>query len=378
MRNTYNISFYCRESKADKFGLSPIEISIVINGKRCFIQLPRRENPEIFKKSIDSKRNNPIKEFLNVIRVQFNDIQLDMMKNGVVLTAENLREYYRNGGFKPYTLENLFNDFLSMHQKRIGTDLTPAAYQKYEYVRNLFFTQVPKNTEVRNITCSMIESFYIYLQQRYNTATSASHLTRLKTVIRYAMSDGYLHIDPFKNIKVKHYKKPIVYLTEDELDKIYNAKIENESLDNVRNAFILQSYCGLAYCDLNNLQISDIKIDADGNHYVTKQRQKTGTEFTTVILPRGVEILKQHNYKLRILSNQKYNEYLKQIAVIAGIEKHLTTHIARKTFCCMLLNRGVSINTVAKCAGHSDVKITKSYYATLQETTIIKEVTSVF
>ena len=81
---------------------------------------------------------------------------------------------------------------------------------------------------------------------------------------------------------------------------------------------------------------------------------------------------------MHILTNQKYNEYLKQVATLAGIETNLTTHVARKTFCCMLLNRGVSINTVAKCAGHQDIKVTKSYYATLKESTVIKEVTEAF
>lgn len=378
MRNTYNIQVYCRYSKMNKNGLAPLEISILINGKRCFIQLPRKEYPTQFKKAVESKRDNPIKEYIREIQNQFNNIQLDMMKNHIPLTAETLREYYRNGGYKPYTVEDLFNDFLTINRKRVGTDLTFPAYQKYEYVRDLFFSQIPSSTEVSSITCSMMEKFYVYLQSRYNTATSASHMTRLKTVITFAINDGKLQINPFRNIKVKHYHKKIEYLTEEELDKIYNAKIDNQSLSNVRDAFILQSYCGLAYCDLNNLQISDIKTDSEGNHYVTKQRQKTGTEFTTVILPRGVEVLKKHNYHLRILTNQKYNEYLKQIAVIAGIDKHLTTHIARKSFCCMLLNRGVSINTVAKCAGHQDIKITKAYYATLQESTVIKEVTSVF
>ena len=378
MRNTYNITFYCRESKKDKDGLAPIEVSIIINGKRCFIQLPRRESPIAYKKAIESKRNNEIKEFISEVRSQFNTIQLDMMKNHIPLTSDSLREYYRCGGYKPYTVQDLFDEFLALNRKRIGTDLTQAAYQKYEYVRDLFYSQVPSSTEVVNITCSMIDRFYIYLQSRYNVATSASHMTRLKTVITYAMNDGKLQINPFKNIKVKHYKKKIEFLTEEELDKIYDAEIENKSLSNVRDAFILQSYCGLAYCDLNNLQISDIKIDGEGNHYVTKQRQKTGTEFTTVILPRGVEVLKKHDYKLKILSNQKYNDYLKQVATICGIDKNLTTHIARKTFCCMLLNRGVSINTVAKCAGHSDIKITRSYYATLKESTVIKEVTAAF
>ena len=362
----------------NKNGLAPFEISILINGKRCFIQLPRKEYPAQFKKAVASKRDNPTKEYIREIQNQFNNIQLDMMKNHIPLTAETLREYYRNGGYKPYTVEDLFNDFLTINRKRVGTDLTFPAYQKYEYVRDLFFSQVPSSTEVSSITCSMMEKFYIYLQSRYNVATSASHMTRLKTVITFAINDGKLQINPFKNIKVKHHHKKIEYLTEEELDKIYNTKIDNQSLSNVRDAFILQSYCGLAYCDLNNLQISDIKTDSEGNHYVTKQRQKTGTEFTTVILPRGVEVLKKHDYHLRILTNQKYNEYLKQIAVIAGIKKNLTTHLARKSFCCMLLNRGVSINTVAKCAGHQDIKITKSYYATLQESTVIKEVTSVF
>ena len=376
--NTYNINFYCRNSKVTKKGLAPIEISILINSKRCFIQLPRKEYPDVFKKSVESKRNNPVKEYIDEVRSQFNKVQLDMMRNGIVLTADNLKDYFKTGGVKPYTVEDLFNDFLSLNKKRVGIDLTEGAYKRYEYVRNLFLKQVSPTLEVANITCSMIDEFYIYLQSRYNTATSASHITRLKTVITYAINDGRLQINPFKNVKVKHYKKKIEYLTEEELDKIYNLHIENKSLCNVRDAFIVQAYTGLAYIDLYNLHREDIKTDADGNYYITKSRQKTGTEFTTVVLNRGVEILKKHDFQLKVLTNQKYNDYLKQIAVYAGIDKTLTTHIARKSFCCMLLNRGVSINTVAKCAGHSDIKITKSYYATLQESTVIKEVTAVF
>lgn len=376
--NTYNLSFYNRNSKANKSGLAPIELSIIINGKRVFIQLPRKEYPETFKKSLESKRNNPVKEYLQEVRNQFNKIQLDMMRNNIPLTAENLKEYFKTGGVKPYTIEDLFNEFLALNKKRVGVDLSEGAYQKYEYVRNLFFSQVDKTAEVSSITCSMIDNFYVYLQSRYNTATSASHMTRLKTVIIYAMNDGRITINPFKNVKIKHHHKKIEFLTEDELDKIYNAEIENKSLANVRDAFIVQSYTGLAYCDLYNLKAEDIQVDEEGNHYINKQRQKTGTEFTTVVLDRGVEVLKKHNFKLHILTNQKYNDYLKQIAVIAGIDKKLTTHIARKSFCCMLLNRGVSINTVAKCAGHSDIRITKSYYATLQNSTVIKEVKAVF
>jgi integrase len=376
MRNTFNINYYCRQSKA-KNGLAPIEVSILIKGERCFIQLPRKESPEAFKKAMASKRSNEIKEYIDEVRNKFNKIELEMMRNGIDITATNLKNCWVNG-FKKYLIRDLFNEFLTMTHKRVGTNLTEAAYQKYEYVRNLFYTQVSPDIEVSNITCSMIENFYIYLQTKYNNATAASHMTRLKTIITFAMDDGRLAINPFKNIKVKHSYKKIEYLTEDELDKLYNLNINNKSLERVRDAFILQSYCGLAYCDLYNLKKDDIKIAEDGTHYISKQRQKTGSDFTTVILPRGVEVLQKYNYDLKILSNQKYNLLLKTVQGLADIDTKLTTHLARKTFCCLLLNRGVSINTVAKCAGHKDIKITRSYYATLQESTVISEVKQAF
>ena len=203
-------------------------------------------------------------------------------------------------------------------------------------------------------------------------------MTRLKTIIKYGMDDGKLKQNPFKNIRIKHHKKKIEYLTEEELNRIYDLQIDNKSLEDIRDAFCFQASTGLAYADLLNLKKEDIRITEDGTHYITKARKKTGTEYTTVILPMGVEVLKRHNYNLHIISNQKYNLFLKTLATLCNINKNLTTHLARKTFCCLLLNKGVSINTVAKCAGHQDIKITRSYYATLQESTVIKEVTLAF
>ena len=92
----------------------------------------------------------------------------------------------------------------------------------------------------------------------------------------------------------------------------------------------------------------------------------------------GVEVLKKYDYQLHIISNQKYNEALKHIQKLAGIETNLTTHLARKSFATLLLNRGVRLETVAKCLGHSDTKISSQYYCKLKEETAIKEVKEVF
>lgn len=378
-RITSSISFYCRSSKTDRNGYAPIELSIIINGKRTFVKLPRKEIPAHFKQQITSKRDNDIKQYLDQIRTQYNNYQTELLRNNLPITPQTLKECLKNGGIPTYTIETLFEEFLALQRKRIGKNLTEPAYNKYEYVRNIFYRHIDKKKEVTAITCSVIESFYIALQQKYNTATSASYMTRLKTIITYALNDGRLKINPFKNIKVKRYTKKIEFLTEEELQRINNLVIDNKSLADIRDAFIFQASSGLSYIDLLNLKPADIKIDpATDTHYITKTRHKTNTEYTTVILPMGVEILKKHNYNLHIITCQKYNLLLKTIQVLADIPKTLTTHIARKTFCCLLLNRGVNINTVAKCAGHSDIKITRSYYATLQESTVIKEVTAIF
>ena len=373
-RFTSSIAFYCRNCKKDKKGLSPIEASIIISGKRTFINLPRKERPEDFKRLTTRRQQAELKTYLEEIRTLFNRYQTELLQNSLPITPQTIKEAFRNGGVASYTIERLFNDFLTQQRRRIDHDLTYGAYQKYEYVRNLFYKCVDRNKEVSAITPSVIDDFYIYLQQRYNTATSASHMTRLKTIITYGMDDGHIKINPFKNVKVKHDRKKIEYLTEEELQRIYDLDIDNRSLEDVRDAFILQSATGLAYVDLLNLKREDIRIMEDGTHYITKTRHKTDSEYTTVVLPMGVEVLKRHNYELHVLTNQKYNLFLKNIQGLANINKTMTTHLARKTFCCLLLNRGVNINTVARCAGHQDIKITRSYYATLQESTVIKEV----
>ena len=362
----------------DKRGLAPIEASIIISGQRIFLNLPRKERPADFQQQTRSRRTNDIKDYLEEVRALFNRYQTELLQEGRSITPQALKDAFKHGGVQSYTIESLFNEFLAHTRKRIDHGLTIESYQKYEYVRNLFYTHIDKHKEAAAITPSVIDGFYVYLQGRYNVATAASHMTRLKTIITYGINDGHIKINPFKNIKIKHGKKKIEFLTEEELQRIYKLEIDNKSLADVRDAFILQASTGLAYIDLLNLRREDIQITPDGTHYITKARHKTNSEFTTVILPMGVEVLRKHNYQLRVLTNQKYNLFLKTIQALADIDKTLTTHIARKTFCCILLNRGVSINTVAKCAGHQDIKITRSYYATLQESTVIKEVTSVF
>lgn len=378
MRTTYSLSFYCRQSKADRKGLALIELSININGKRLFINLPRKEYPEVFKKSLESKRNNPVKEYLDEVRNKFNEIQLDMLRNGIPLSAESLREYFKTGGVKTYTLKDLVDEYLALLKKRVNVDLTDGAYKKYQNAFDCLLKYVPSNTEVQTLTPSLFESFLADCNIKYQKSTTSGIMTKIKTLIKYARDNGKIQINPLNGLKWSKGKKDIEYLTEDEIEKIYNLRLDNKSLSNVRDAFILQASTGLAYIDIYNLKKEDIRIDEDGTHYIVKNRHKTKTQYTTVILPKGVEVLKKNNYQLHIISNQKYNYMLKLIQDLAGVKTKMTTHLARKTFATYLLNHNVRLETVSKCLGHSSTAITQSAYGKLLNKTIIEEVKAVF
>lgn len=378
MRTTYSLQFYCRKSKASKNGYAPLELSLTINGKRVFIQLPRKEYPETFKKALESKRNNPIKEYVDEVRNQFNQVQLDLMRNNVPLSAESLKEYFRTGGIKTYTIEDAFTEYQEILRKRVGVTLTKGAYQKYVECFNIFFNFVDKTKELNTITPSVIEKFLIDCQSKYKESTTAGIMTKIKTVLIYCKDNNKLTINPFVNIKYSKGKKEIVYLTEEEVNKINDVELDNKSLSDVRDAFILQASTGLAYIDIFNLKKEDIQIAEDGTHYIVKNRHKTNVQFTTVILAKGVEVLKKHDYQLHIISNQKYNSYLKSIQTLTGITTNLTTHLARKTYATMLLNKGVRLEVVSRSLGHSSTAITQQAYATVLKNTVLEEVKAKF
>lgn len=377
-RTTHTLQFYCRSSKANKQGLSCIEASLIINGKRVFINLPRKEQPSVYKKAVDSKRQNEIKEYLDEVRRKFNTIELDMMRNNIALTAESVREYFKNGGVKSMTVGDLFDEYLSILKKRDGVDLTHAAYKKYQNAFDCFLKFCNRDTELISITPAIAEKFLVDCNTKYQASTTCGVMTKVKTAFSFAKDDNKIPVNPFNRLKYSRGTKDIVYLTEDEIKAIKSKEIGIDRLDKVRDIAVFQIASGLSYCDTTKLNKEDIHFSDDGTCYIYKKRQKTNVEYTSVVFPEGVEILKKYDYKLPTISNQKGNAYLKEIQTICNIDKSLHFHLFRKTYATRLLNKGVRLETVSRALGHSSVKITQSAYSKLLNTTVIDEIKAVF
>jgi integrase len=127
-----------------------------------------------------------------------------------------------------------------------------------------------------------------------------------------------------------------------------------------RDMFIFACYTGLAYSDL--IKVSRDDIFREGNDLcIVDKRQKTGTQYNIILLPKALEILERYNYNINLMTNQKCNDNLKLIAHMANIPINLTMHVGRHTFATWALSRGVSIETVSKMLAHSDVGTTERY-----------------
>jgi len=185
------------------------------------------------------------------------------------------------------------------------------------------------------------------------------------------LANDWLDKNPFANYKSKVREVERVYLTEAEIQLIIEKDFKTERLSLVRDIFLFSCFTGLAYIDVKNLIKSHVSFGIDGEKWIFTHRQKTEAASKIPILPVTQMIIdKYENHPqcinedklLHILSNQKMNAYLKEIAGVCGIEKELTFHIARHTFATTItLTNGVPIESVSKMLGHKNLHTTQHY-----------------
>ena len=376
-RSTANVSFYCRESKKDKDGLAPIEMVIILNTRRCFIQLPRKEYPSQFKAQLRGKKRTNLIDYLDAIRVRLNEIATSFLMEGQPLTADALKAYFKTGGYVVYTIEDLFNDYMHILSKRVGKDLTQKTYRKYEIARDKFYQIISPKEPVSAITKAVIMDYQASMNQYLDYVTTNGYCQRVKTIVQFGIDNGKIKINPFSGIRLRRGEKSVQFLSEEEVDRIRTTDFHNESLNRVRDLFVFQAASGLSYTDMAKLVPTDFQVTEDGQYYIHDKRNKTGVFYTAVILEQGVEILKKYHFKLPIIGNHKLNVYLKAIRDLCGIDKPIFSHVARHTYATRCLNRGIRLEVVAKLLGHSTTRITQ-HYAKLLKNNVLEEVKDAF
>ena len=374
------ITFVCRGSKVSKKdGLTTLELYVIINGKRRYVSLNRRIDPKLFnpKKQI-VRGDDQTNEYIEAIRMKCYSIETEMLKRGLLLTTDTFVYAFKNGiKHNSITVYALFDEFMQKQEEKRKVGLiTQAIYVKYRCTIRYCKEAMQTDKMLSDLTTSDMEGIYTYMLGRMANNSAICYMRKLKTMLIYAIREGYISTNPitFKFHKDKVKKEP---LTLEEVRRIRTKELGSKSLEKIRDLFVLQCYSGLAFRDMSSLSEKDIKIDKDGKEWIVKERIKTGVPAFIPILPVVKEILVKYNYHLPTLTNQKYNSYLKEIQEVCGIKKTLHSHLARHTCGTLLLNAGVDMLTVSKVLGHSSIKITEAVYAKLLPETIMQRVEEV-
>lgn len=359
MRTTSSIQFYCRKSKCDRNGYAPLECSITLSGTRKFLNLPVK-----FKPYNSNKPPKEVLECMDLWRVRITEYINQMMKAGMVVTPATLRTVIQQGGVKAMTCQRLFEDYLLLLKKRVGVDLTPSVYRKYELCAQKCLNLIDREADVSSITPAVVKRLEGYFKANYDAATVVGYLTRMKTMLNYGWNNGFFQINPTQFLKITKPVKPIRCLTEEEVMDILATNYRG-AMRRIADLFLIQCSSGLSFSDLMDFSADDLKQEGDF-YYISKPRKKTGKVFTAIVLPFGVPIIQHYGKYLPKISNQKYNKRLKEI------RPDITSHYGRRTYASILVARGVDMS-VASAALGDNLATAAKYYIKRYDTQIVRE-----
>lgn len=368
------LNFICRASKARRDGLSPIELSIIINTQRAVVTLDRRVQSQKWNSTTQKvKGDKELNEYIETIRKKCYTIENELLKIDR-LDIDTFVHSFKNG------IPQREDTLLAIYQKHNDLYLQNVVCGKvdntsyYKYCQNRLKLQEylqtlgKKDIKLRDITPLFIEGFQNFLLMKLKVNTTNKQMKMLKKILAFAVKERYLEVNPFTMV-LREEKLDYDVLTKDEIVNLYGLQFIDSRIEAIRDMFVFQCYTGLAYSDMANLSREDIQDDV-----IIKRRKKTDIQFVIPLLSIAKEILEKYNYELPIISNQKYNQYLKVLADAVGMKKKLHSHLARHTFATLLLNNGVDMKTISRTLGHSSMKITEKIYASMMNETVVENI----
>jgi site-specific recombinase XerD len=383
MNKTFNLLFFVKKSKIKANGTAPIYLRITIDGipkeissKRNII--PQKWDSKLQKMSGSSEEVKAINNYLKTLEHEVFEAHHQMMKDKTSTTSGSLKSKLVGTEHRPRMLIPIFQDHNDKMRTLVGNEYAPGTLERYKTslrhtVAFLQWKYAVSDIEINKIDHCFITEYEFYLRSVRKCAnnTAVKYIKNFHKVINICLANDWISKNPFSNYKSKLKEVIREYLSPEEIETMMNKKFVSNRLEIVRDIFVFSCFTGLAYIDVKQLTPNNISFGIDGDKWIFKNRQKTDTASKIPLLPIALSIVNKYashpiclnkNLLLPILSNQKMNAYLKEIADVCGINKELTFHIARHTFATTVtLSNGVPIETVSKMLGHTNLKTTQHY-----------------
>ncbi|MGY5848488.1 site-specific integrase [Salegentibacter sp. HM20] len=383
MDNSFGYTFFIRPIKT-KPGYGTIYLRVNSNGKRAACSLHKK----ILIEDWDVHLSQLNKE----------DSESQIINNSLTKTKSDILKIHQKFIFseKPFSAQDIIDAYLGKDKLRkaenhkmileifqehndkvdrlVGRDFAAGTAERYRTAKKHLSAYIQKEYKskdfpVKDIDFKFISGFEYYLKTERKCAHNSAikYVVNFKKIVRIAYNNRWIKRDPFLNWKGNLKIVDREFLNQEEIQTILSKKIKNERLILVRDIFIFACYTGLAYADVKKLTDEHLVVGEDGGKWIKSNRTKTKSRTNIPLLPTAELILEKYkddeaHYLLPILSNQKMNAYLKEIADLCSINKNLTFHLARHTFATTItLSNGVPIESVSKMLGHKNLRATQHY-----------------
>lgn len=385
-KNTFGIQFVLRLPKNKKDEMAVVYARITVNGRRAEICLKSKvsiNNWDEAKGRAKGKRQEIVKlnSHMEQVRSLIFDSYQELIQQNKPVSVDAVKAKYLGEDIEE-TMTLL--KMIDYHKQVAIGKLAPGTMKNYytteNYLKKFVKHQYRKSDiSLDELNYRFILDFEIFLnnhkpvdhQKPLNNNGIMKHMERLRKMVNLAVMMDWLDKDPFAKYKLHFEKVERGHLTKEELKVLSKKSFKIERLQAVLDMFLFSCYTGLAYIDIFNLTQENIAKGIDGRDWLMTNRQKTNTTVRVPLLPEAVQLIKKYKDHpvavakgtlFPVVSNQRMNGYLKEIAEICGIDKNFTFHLARHTFATTVtLSNGVPIESVSKMLGHTSIRTTQIY-----------------
>jgi len=381
---SFAISFVTRKATSKKLNKHIVYARVSVNNSRTEISTKRYVSPKMWdiraeKMKGDSEEAEDLNLFLQGFRQRLFQIHTTLFSLNKPISADIIKQEYcavHNEGIK--CIIELFEKHNERLEEKVGIDYAEGTLQRYKmslrHVKNFIQHRYKRDSfGIHELNYEFVMEFehYLRVHKRIGNNSTVKYIRNFKKIVLNTLKHGWLTKDPFLMHKFKI--KPVERhaLTKDELAAVETKIITVERLNKVRDLFVFSCYTGLAYSDAMKLTDDNIITGVDGEKWLKVDRTKTKTTSYIPLLPKALEMIEKYKGGHKLLpsiTNQRMNSYLKELADICGINKHIHFHLARHTFATTVtLANGVSIESVSAMLGHTDIKTTQIYSKVVQQ-----------
>ena len=389
-RKTFALLFFVRRTKLLSNGEVPAYLRITVDGSRSEFSINRsikevNWDPKRSKAKGKSKESQELNSYIASIRMQIYRCQKQLEEDNKEVTANSLKQAYHGEQLQFKGLLDLFAD----HNKKMCESVeaskngfAPSTYERYVHsikiLRNFILSKYSKNElPFAEVNYKFLVDYEHYLRTTRSCIHNSAmkRMRELKKIVRLGMRFDLIKKNPFDSYKISIHNTEREILNEEDLIKLSSKEIDSRRLSIIRDLFKFQCYTGISYVDLFYLKPENLRKNKEGQIWLSFNRGKTNTTCKLPLLKPALETYNKYLKEPRkdgrlfpVPSNQKYNAYLKEVANECGIDKAMTSHMARHTFATSVtLSNGISIETVGKMLGHSKLSTTQIYAKVLDE-----------